>query len=177
MDNLGKIQNIMKIMKILTKIGLVATIVGCIICALSLGLLLVTQFTGIMETETALEMITSKGNPLPVAYCGVIVGLVQCFFAMLICRKFNIYYVMEEKDGNPFEEESAKYLFKAAIYELIMGFVAFIVSVVIIAVFEAKNQGYSFPFDTKFSFDAVSFLFICFISLVFQYGAEVKRNK
>ena len=176
MKNLERIQTVMKILKIITKIGFVATMVGGIICVLSLGILLVAQFSGIMNTEEAISLISPNQMTLEVAYCSVLVGLVQCFCAMLVCRKWGIYYNMEEKDGDPFVEESAKYMFSSAIFELIMGFVAFIVSLVIIVVFELRNGGYEFPYDTKFSFDAVAFLFTCFLSIVFRYGAEVKKE-
>lgn len=67
-------------------------------------------------------------------------------------------------------------MFSTAIYELIVGFVAFLVSTIIVAVFEAANANFNFSHDVKFSFDAATVLFTMFLSIVFRYGAAVKKD-
>lgn len=176
MDNLKKIQTIMKVLRIITKIAFVACIVGGALCLLSLLLLFLGDVMGLVGVEVAKSMISPKDISLSVAYCAVLVGLCQTIFGALITHKWNRYYKMEEEDGTPFMEESAKYLFSTAIYELIMGFVAFIVSTVIVAVFEVTHADVNFPQDIKFSFDAATVLFTLFLSLVFKYGAEVSEK-
>ncbi len=177
MDNLKKIQTVMKVFKILTKIGFVACIVGGSLCLLMLLLLFLADVVGIMDREIAMSMMSPKDAPVAVAYCVLFVGICQTFFGALIAHKWNSYYKMEEEDGTPFVEKSAKFLFSTAIYELILGFVAFVVSSVIVAVFEATHADVNFSHDMKFSFDAVTVLFTLFLSIVFRYGAEVRENK
>lgn len=139
-------------------------------------LLFLADVVGVMDREIAMSMMSPKDAPVAVAYCVVLVGICQTFFCALIAHKWNRYYKMEE-DGTPFVEKSAKFLFSTAIYELILGFVAFVVSSVIIAVFEATHADVNFSHDMKFSFDAVTVLFTLFLSIVFRYGAEIRENK
>ena len=176
MDNLKTIQKIMKVMKVITRIGYVMCVVGGSICLVSILVLLVLDKTGLMADEDVKAMFMFQNTVTAVAYCGCLVGLCQTAFGALITRKWNRYFTMEQNDGTPFVKESAEFLFSAAINELILGFVAFIVSLVIIAVFEVTNGEIDFPFDLKLSFDIVTVLFTMFLSLVFRYGAEV-RNK
>lgn len=176
MDSLKTIQTIMKILKILTKVAFIACIVGGAFCLFGLVMLFLADYMSLMSEEFAIGLVTPKDTTLAVAYCSMLVGLCETVFGALIAHKWNRYYKMEEEDGTPFVEESAKFLFSTAIYELILGFVAFIISVVIVAVFEATNADLAISHDLKFSFDAATVLCTLFISIVFRYGAEVRRK-
>ena len=176
MDNLKTIQTIMKVMKILTKVAFVACIVGGSLCLFGLLMLFLANGLGLMDEAVAVGMITKKDTSITVAYCAVLVGICQTLFGALIANRWNRYYTMEEADGTPFSEESGKFLFSTAIYELIMGFVAFIISTVIVAVFEATNSNMNFSHEVKLSFDAATVLFTMFLSILFRYGAAVKKD-
>ncbi len=176
MDHLKTIQTIMKVLKILTKVAFVACIVGGSLCLFGLLMLFLANGLGLMDEAVAVGMITSKDTSITVAYCAVLVGICQTLSGALISHKWNRYYTMEEADGTPFCEESGKFMFSAAIYELIVGFVAFLVSTIIVAVFETTNANMNFSHDVKFSFDAATVLFTMFLSIVFRYGAAVKKD-
>ena len=176
MDHLKTIQTIMKVLRILTKVACIACIVGGSLCLLGLLMLFLADGLGLMDEAVAVGMITPKDTSITVAYCAVIVGICQTLSGALISHRWNRYYTMEEADGTPFSEESGKFMFFAAIYELIIGFVAFLVSTIIVAVFEATNANFNFSHDVKFSFDAATVLFTMFLSIVFRYGAAVKKD-
>ena len=68
MDNLKTIQKIMKVMKVITRIGYVMCVVGGSICLVSILVLLVLDKTGLMADEDVKAMFMSQNTVTAVAY-------------------------------------------------------------------------------------------------------------
>ncbi|MGN1164063.1 MAG: hypothetical protein ACI4S4_04550, partial [Candidatus Ornithospirochaeta sp.] len=172
---LRKIQKILDICSILYKIAYWACLVGACLCVLGLVLLALAQFSGLVSEEAARAFVDMEEEGLfSTAYASVLIGLVNTTFSFLVSRKWLKYFNEEKKDGTPFSEKTGKLLFDVAKYSLIMGFTAFIISVVLDGVFLAGEKT---GIDVKFGVDISFVLFTMFLSLVFRYGAAVKDEK
>ena len=174
MEKLKTIQKIFRVLGIFTKIAYWACIVGACCCAAGLLFLALSQMTGLISPEAAKALADVEVGMYPQAYGSVLIGLVNTFFSFLVVRRWRNYFKAEEEDGTPFNEETGKYLFDVAKYSLIMGIVAFVISVILDGLFLGGGKT---GIDVKFTVDISSVIFTMFLSLVFRYGAEVAEGK
>ncbi len=168
-----KLQNVLRVIKVLYTIAFVFLIIGAVACALSGSLFMTPIFDEMLDMEglisaedqAALEKMGKENLPA-VMFAVVILLISECITAWFVLK----YLKNEERDGTPFTMRGSKELFRLGIIMILVPAAGGLISSIIFAV--ASGSG-----DFRVNFQLGAGLLVLFISLIVRHGAETEEQR
>ena len=166
MKSLNRVQKAAKIIRILLKIGYIASIAGATCCVI--GAILCGVLSG---NEAFREALASAEKTLTVkeAAGACVCAAIDCGFSIALCALSLKFYDHELAAGTPFEKSLAKEMRSLGLYHIILPVCAAIVTG-IVASFLKLSADFS---ETAGVSAGIAYLLL---SLLLDYGADVKSG-
>lgn len=168
---LSNILTIFKIARILAKIVFICCIIASVCCLLALPML------SMVEAIVSDDLFDEVGVDIStVVYVGLIVGIVSCVGEAIFAFLAEKYFKNVLDAGTPFAFDRAKECFRLGITSLIISVAVSIISGIasVVALFLANTDAMEFDFNVSISISTG--LFFLFLSMLFKYGAELKKE-
>lgn len=172
MKSLKAVQSIAKVLKVLSKIGLVLYIIGTVLCLASGAVLVAMEANEDSTFVVSIREVLAEeyGFELWEAYISAFALAIgyafSCYLEFSICR----YFKNELEDGTPFTYRGADELRNLGIKTIIVSVVSTICTTVLLGVFGLEGN-----FRIQYSF-ALGIGMIL-LSVVFRYGADLEENR
>lgn len=167
MNSLKNVQSIMKVLKVLSKIGLVLYIIGTVLCLASGAVLIAMEanedstFGATIREALAAEYGIGLREICVSVFALAIGYAFSCYLEFSICR----YFKNELEDGTPFTCRGADELRNLGIKTIIVSVISKICTTVVFGgIFRIR---YSFALGIG----------MILLSVVFRYGAELEENR
>lgn len=167
---LSNILTVFKIARILAKIVFICCIIASVCCLLALPML------SMAEAIVSNDLFDEVGVDISTAYVGLIVGIVSCVGEAIFAFLAEKYFKNVLDAGTPFAFDRAKECFRLGITSLIISVAVSIISGIAsgVVLFLANTDAMEFDFNASISISTG--LFFLFLSMLFKYGAELKKE-
>ena len=167
--SLSILQTIAKVARIVCKVIFILCLVGGIGCLL--GLLVLLAFG-----RAALEGFDLLGEtPFLTGTLGCITGAVACAGEAVVAYYGERYFAKELTAGTPFTKEGAKEIFRLGLIAIIVSFSCSVIVGIVSGIFlifsSTVPEG-----ELSMSVSLGTGLFLLLISVIFQYGAELREH-
>ena len=167
--SLSILQTLAKVARIVCKVIFILCLVGGIGCLVSL--LVILAFGTV-----ALDSLGLSGEaPVLSGALGCIIGAVACAGEAIVAYYGERYFTKELAVGTPFTKEGAKEIFRLGLIAIIVSFASsVIVGIVsgILLVFSSAAPEWDFSMTVSLG----TGLFLLLLSVIFQYGAELREH-
>lgn len=176
MKSLQTIQKTFRVFQILTKIAMIFSIVGAVICAVGVLCSMTWYlYTGGQVFSLFGEPITfyvggeDMNQTVAVLFSDLIYLTVEAVLLAFACR----YFKIEQAEGTPFTENGANLLKKLGIRCIYMPIVAIVLVSIIMICLGVDRSG-----DVSNLPSVVTGIILILASLIFRYGSELEeRNR
>lgn len=172
------IQTLSKIMRVLTKIGFIFCIIGTVGCLIGTGVMFAFDFDSYMYEGMSMSdyiYLTSNGMTISTIRALCLFSSITCLGTTICLKIENSYFEREVKDGTPFTYDGAKMLKSVAIKCLVIAIATIFLSVVSYNIMSALDSTIA-ELNYNFDFSPGWYLFLLFLSFVFEYGAEQRSS-
>ena len=167
MKSLDVIQTICKILKILTMIAFVCSIIGAATSFVGAIILFCIREDSALWQE-AIKHFTETPPDLNYMRCNLVGAVVTCSISAIIMGFAKRFYADEIAAGTPFDRTICKKMLKEGVLYLSLSVVSVVVTAIVYACFGVSYEGSNYSgFGTGIMF------VLCWI--ICRYGADVKE--
>ena len=166
--SLVTLQKISKVAKIICKVVFILTIIGAVGCLIGcVAIVAVGPFAEIMGETMASDM--------QIGVLGCLTGLISCIGSAIFFRMAERYLDHELEAGTPFTEEGAKEMRRLGIASLIISASSAVFSGIVAAILTIIQSGWN-DMDVSVSWSIETGLILLVLSVIFQYGADLRSQ-